>query len=343
MRHLQVLARERANLAAGLTSGDKASPDRNTPHVWFHRAYDSTIENLDNPVVKSIMFAQDDISTTFLRLSDMAKKGELKDHENFLEICQAFEKIAIIEQDPTGKKKHGMRWSPRLRQIAVLMRGYGNGSMQMCSLFAGMIPMPHPRHIKYVWYGVTYFPFQIDLYSAIHRKIAAKMQDERMASPDLVRRNLVEFKAQCDRLGYKGPVVCATDNTKVSQLRGTKIVRLTFFVGLGRSGSYFHVCSGKKWQKGRWACHWQYPSLRRMLRQRWHRSRPGHQDDPGEETDHEDYAVHILAGKCSSNYRITVALCLTPNFRSTPHFTMINRLTSSSLQYRFLSRVQPPS
>jgi hypothetical protein len=64
-------------LAAGITPGHRTAPDHNTPHVWFHRAYDTTIDNLDNPVVKSILFAQDDISGTFLRLAEMEKKGEL--------------------------------------------------------------------------------------------------------------------------------------------------------------------------------------------------------------------------------------------------------------------------
>jgi hypothetical protein len=44
----------------------------------------------------------------------------------------------------------------------------------------------------------------------------AQQHGERMASPCLDIETFRAFKAQCDRLGYTGPVLLATDCTKVS-------------------------------------------------------------------------------------------------------------------------------
>jgi hypothetical protein len=146
-----LLAKEEPKEAAETDDPLKKKPKSRIPRALYHRAFAITIKHMSNTSVQRIVAdVNNGIGATFLTLNALAEEGALNDWENFLEVCSALVQVAQRADDPTGKAMHGMRWSERMINIAILLRGYGHRSMANFAMFRGLFPLPSGRHIKSV-------------------------------------------------------------------------------------------------------------------------------------------------------------------------------------------------
>ena len=120
-----------------------------TPKALLHRAFALTIRHMDNPLVQRLVGSvSQGVGATFQNLAALANEGKLDKWKNFLEVCAALQEVAVRSDHPTGRAMYGMRWTERMTNLAILLRGYRYRSMQNYAIFWALFPLPTERHMK---------------------------------------------------------------------------------------------------------------------------------------------------------------------------------------------------
>ncbi|KAJ3860384.1 hypothetical protein EV359DRAFT_49199, partial [Lentinula novae-zelandiae] len=161
---------------------------------------------LDDKILFDIndLLKTNDPHDCFLRLWSHAKEGNLGKHERVVEICASLEDRVRRESSDNPKLKYGIRYAQNVINYMMLMRGYGHNSHQQYTIFTSPFGGPSSRQLQ----------------TLRSRSVDA------LQNPYLVFENMARVKQYYDSLKYSGPVIAASDCTKVKK-------RLNFSVQFG--------------------------------------------------------------------------------------------------------------
>ncbi|KAJ3742511.1 hypothetical protein DFH05DRAFT_1401798, partial [Lentinula detonsa] len=145
-----------------------------------------------------------DAHDCFLRLWKHARAGNLNNHQRVVDICEALDDRIGREASDNRKLICGIRYSQNVINFMMMMRSYGHNSHRQYTMFTSVFGGPSSRHLQ---------------------TLRAKSTDA-MQNPYLIFENVARFKRYYDSTKYTGPVIAASDCTKVK-------ARLSFSVQFG--------------------------------------------------------------------------------------------------------------
>ncbi|KAJ3911642.1 hypothetical protein F5877DRAFT_55061 [Lentinula edodes] len=146
----------------------------------------------------------DSAEDCFLRLWQHAKDGHLGNHQRVVDICEALDDRVAREASDNPKLICGIRYTQNVINFMMMMRSYGHNSHRQYTMFTSVFGGPTSRHLQ---------------------TLRNKSVDA-MRNPYLIFENVARAKRYYDSIDYMGPVIAASDCTKVKK-------RLNFSVQFG--------------------------------------------------------------------------------------------------------------